>query len=904
MVREPMWRRYLRFWRANPRRDVDDELRFHLEERVEDLVAQGVPPDRARQATLDDFGDMNSVREELVAIDERLEQRHMRNLWLENARQDVRYALRGIRRNPLLASTIVLTLAIGVGAAGSMYGLMWRLLLQPAPHVQSPEGVVKIFQTYNRPGDTGRNVSSWTYTFFEHLPANARSFARVGAYSASDMSLGTGAGARRIRAIAASGSYWTVLGVRPHMGRFFTAAESHPVSGLPVAVLSHAFWREYFAGAEVLGRVVKIAGRQYEVIGVAPRGFRGVELEKVDVWLPLVARSQPGAADPWHLSPYANDLGLIGRLAPGITPNAASTELTTVMRPFLSQLNRQMRFNAYPDSGLIGTAASLTSELGRGAQGKPEAKVLGWLVGVGAILLAVAATNVAGLLLLRAMRRRREIALRSALGMSNLRLATLLLTETTVLALFGGVAGIVLLKTAGAWLERVVFPHLAWEPTQTLDVSTVVLIAGGVLATALLAGLVAMKHARRDVATALKEGAQHGSTRRSRSHRIILIAQTTLSVLLLIGATLFTRSLRNLLAEDVGVDARRVFSVAVDFGGTGRKRAEISTFYERARERIARIPGVEQTSLALDAPLLRSASSGGSIRLPGHDTLIKLPGQGTPTINYVTPEFFGTTGMQFIRGRTFDEAERDTVSAVIVSQAMANLYWPGRNPIGECVHVQRQTTCTTVVGVVRNQRMFRILEEQHLFYYRPLPRVNAQIGTVLLRTSMSPARTETIVRNALMEVQPDLPYVDISELATGFEAELRPWRLGVTIFTAFGILAMLLAAVGLTTAISYSVAERSREIGVRLAIGARRRDVLALILREGMAIGVAGIAGGVVIAMAAAPWLGDLLYKVSPRDMVTFGIVSGVVLLIVLAASASPARRAARIDPMRVLTVE
>jgi predicted permease len=525
-------------------------------------------------------------------------------------------------------------------------------------------------------------------------------------------------------------------------------------------------------------------------------------------------------------------------------------------------------------------------------------------VGVGTVLLLVAATNVAGLLLLRAMRRRREIAVRSALGMTRRRMALLLLTETAVLAVSGGAAGLALLVTAGAWLERIVFPHLAWEPAQVLDRSTLLLIAGGVMFTVLLAGLVALRHARRDVATALREGTQHGSTRRAASQRIILAAQTTLSVLLLIGATLFTRSLRNLMAEDVGVDSRHVYSVAVNFEGTGRKRADISAFYERAHERIRMIPGVEQSSLALNAPLLRSARAGGSIRLPGHDTLIKLPGQGSPTINYVSPDFFATTGMQLIRGRSFEESERDNGPVVIVSQAMANLYWPGRDPIGECVYVLRQTTCTTVIGVVKTQHMFRIQEEERLFYYRPLPRVDAEIGTVLFRARMSPARASTVVSRALLELDSDLPYVEVSELASGFEAELRPWRLGVTIFTGFGALAMLLAAIGLASSISYSVTERSREIGVRIAVGASRWHVLALVLREGLAIGVAGISAAVAIAVAAAPWLGDLLYKVSPRDTFTFGIVGAVVLVIVLLASASPARRASRIHPMRVLTID
>jgi predicted permease len=717
---EPMWRRYIRFWRANPARDVDDELRFHFDTRVEDLVARGIPADQARVMAIEEFGDVDAVRADLTAIDIRREQRRARAAWLDQLRQDARYALRGMRRNPGLATTVVLTIAIGIGAAGSMYGLMWRLLLQPAPYVREPERVVQMFQTYHKDGEPDHHVSAWTYSFLGRL-SGARSITSVGAYSSGDVSFGSGTGARRVRAVMASGDYWSVLGVRPAIGRWYSEAESHPASGSSVIALSHAFWRDYFGEQDVIGRVVKIAGRSYEVIGVAPRGFRGVNLEQVDVWLPFVAKMVPGSRDPWHLSPFANDLSLIARLAPGASPAQAGRELTSVLRPFLADENRRLGFT-YHRTDLDGTAASLASALGRGAEGKPEAKIVGWLVAVGIILMAVATINVAGLLLLRSMQRKREIALRSALGMSRGRLTALLLTEAGVLAVLGGISGALLLVVARGSLERIVFPHLAWEPTGALDQSTIGLIAGGVVVTFLLSGLASLRHAQRDVAIALRDGGQQGSTRRSGVHRAILVAQTTLSVLLLIGATFFLRSLRNLLAEDLGVDTQRVYSVHVDFSGTGRKTSDISAFYERARERISAVPGVEITSLARSAPLLRSAHAGGSIRLPGHDTLIKMPGQGSPTINYVTPEFFATTGMQIIRGRTFDEQERDNGPVVIVNRTMADLYWPGKDPVGQCVYVQRQTTCTAVIGVVEPQRMFNIVEKPGLFYYRPLPR--------------------------------------------------------------------------------------------------------------------------------------------------------------------------------------
>jgi predicted permease len=373
---------------------------------------------------------------------------------------------------------------------------------------------------------------------------------------------------------------------------------------------------------------------------------------------------------------------------------------------------------------------------------------------------------------------------------------------------------------------------------------------------------------------------------------------------MLVGAMLFVRSLRNLLAEDLGVDTRRVYSVSVDFAGTGRKREDVSAFYERARERLRGLPGVYQTSLAMQAPIVQPARAGGSIRLPGHDTLVNLPGQGSPTVNYVAEDFFATTGLRLVLGRPFRESDRDGAPVVIVNETMARLYWPGRDAVGQCVHVLRQTTCTTVVGVVEPQHMFQVREESHLFYYRPLPRLGGEVGTVLVRSSLPSTTIATSVRRALQELEPGLPYVEVRELFSGLDAELQPWRLGVSIFTAFGTLAVLLAAIGLASAIAYTVTQRSREIGVRMAVGAKEQDVVLLVMQDGLRIGALGVAIGIALALLGGPRLGDLLYEVSPRDMLVFGGVSALVLGVAIAASLAPALRAAKLDPMRVLRSE
>lgn len=462
MTRTPMWRRYLRFWRSSVSADVDDELRFHLDERVEALLARGWSLDDARRQAQAEFGNVHAVRERLTAIDRRIEQRRTRAAWWENVAQDARYVVRGMARQPLLTLTIVLTMAVGIGAATSMFGLMRHLLFQPPPHVVQPKQVAKLYERAEAPDAPPRARSGWPYPFFERLRAAATGMQLAG-YVEDAVPVGEGLGARRVPATFVSAGFWSLMGVRPVLGRFQTDAEAHPTSGARVAVLGYRLWRrEYDGDTGVVGRVIRVKGFPYEIIGVAPRAFRGVALADVDLWLPLAAYEEGEPRQSyWHTMAEGGVLEVVGRLTTGAPGQRSRPELTRLWHEFRREWDGRV-----PHVGIGGAvsviAAPITGALDDNLQRIPEATVSLWLVGTGSVLLMVACMNVAGVLLLRALQRRREMAVRIALGMSPRRLVGQLITESSMLALAGGVAALFFVVKVGPAAQAVLLPSLTW----------------------------------------------------------------------------------------------------------------------------------------------------------------------------------------------------------------------------------------------------------------------------------------------------------------------------------------------------------------------------------------------------------------------------------------------------------
>jgi predicted permease len=896
-----MWRRYLRFWRSDVDRDVDDELRFHLESRVADLRAHGMTAEEAQRQAAEEFGDEGAVRASLGAIGRRMQRRESRLQWWDATRTDLRYALRGLATNPIFTVAIVLTLAVGIGAATTMYDVMRRLLIQSPPGVAAPQEVRRLFFMYESPGHPREASSSFSYGYLEHVRAEAHTVAAAAYMPGQEVVVGDGADAAKARATLVSAGFWRTLGLRPMLGRFISDDEAHPEHGRRVVVLGHAYWERRFGGDSTLvGRTIALNGKPYEVIGVAPRGFRGVDLTRSDIWLPLFAYGDAGRHLRWWEGSY--NLSFVVRLSPGRTQAQAAQELTSLR--LISDGEQARRFSddfASRVKRMPVLLSGVTGGLGYDGKRLPEATVSLWLVGVALILLGIALANVASLLLLRALRRRREIAVRLALGMTRRRLAALLLTESAVLAIFGAGASVIVVVAGGQWVQRLMLSQMTMERAGA-DWPLFGFAAALTALTALVTGLAPMLQTRGEQVARVNDGSQHGSARRSPLHVSLLLAQTALSVLLLVGAGLFVRSLHRIQTLDLGLNTRDVRSVEVHFEGTGRRGREISAFYELALERVRALPDVERASLAIEVPL--RDGRGAAVRFRGAEDWFK-PEQSL-LVNEVSDGFFETTEMRIVQGRAITAADRTGTPVAVVNQALARAGWPGRSPIGDCIYASfAKDVCVEVVGVVANARSFSIREAgQMLWYYRPLPPDDVDSRVLLVRVRPGVPDVDAVLQRTLRDIDPTLPYIDVRVLGDVLDPQKRPWRLGATLFTAFGVLAMLLAMLGLYAAVAYAVTQRTREIGVRMAVGATAGNVVRLILGDGARIAVTGILAGVALALVGGPFIANLLFDVSPRDPAVLASVGGGVLLAAMLASLLPARRAVRVDPVTALRVE
>ena len=895
------------FTRLFRRRFLDDDVREEIESHIEmqaDLNRRsGMPPDEALQAARRQFGNVAAVRE-------RLHDFHGFG-WVETFIGDVRYAVRSLGRSPAVSLAAALTTAIGVGAVASMFSVLQTLLLAPPPHVERADRVFRVHTLLPaaRAGEEPVPFMRTSYPFYERLADHADSLESVAAYAETDLAAGAGPAAAMARVVMVSAGFWRTLGVGPALGRFILDGEAHPATGARVVVLGHAFWQRRFDGRpDVLGETLRIKGRPYEIVGVTPRGFRGVELFDVDLWLPLFADEDgSGRAVNWHTFGSSVNLTVVGRLRPDVTGAQASAQLTGLQRGFLEETYGPMlqadaaRNERYRQARVL--LGPVTGGLGSDLRPIPEARVTAWLVGVAVVLVAIACLNVAGLLLLRAMRRRHEIAVRLALGISRSRLARLLLTESLALALLGGAAAFAMLILSRAWLQRTILPAMAWESAAVVNPSVLAVAAAATLLTAFAAGVGPLWYVVRDALPAVHGRVLDAPGGRSRLQGGLLAAQGALSVILLVGAGLFLRSLHNATTLDIGLDRDNGLSVRVDFTGTGRGPDDVARFYESALERVSALPGVARASLAMSIPL--RMARGGSFRLPGSDGVLTTPSGAVPLVNYVTPGFFEATGMRTREGRDFLEAERVRGQVMVVNETLARLAWPDRPAVGECVYRFDQEACTTVVGVVADARRFRLVgEEPHPYFYEPLPSDDTGPRALLVRMAPGQRRLDRVLRREISALDPGVPFIRIETLGEALDPQIRPWRLGASLFAVFGLLAVLLAAIGLWSSVSYAVSRRKHEFAVRLAVGASRSGLVRLVLSDGLRTALIASAAGLLIAAGAAHLIADLLLDVSPRDPAVFAAVAAGVLAVGTLASLWPALRASRVDPAEALRAE
>ena len=819
--------------------------------------------------------------------------------------QDLRYALRTLANSPGFTLGVVLTLALGIGANVAMFSVVDRMLFRPPPLLRDPAVTHRIYlaQTYR-----GKEQASGylQYARYVDLTSWTSAFARTAAFTEHDLAVGVGAEAREMRVGIVSASFFGFFDAPPALGRYFTAAEDSPPDGTAVAVLSYAFWKTRYGGrSEALGSTLQIGPTVYTIIGVAPEGFVGLwPVQRPVAFIPVTSYASAQAVgrrrESWWTTYRWQWLSMLAQRKPGVSVAPANADLSNAfLRSYAAQRMESPQLTPAEIARPRALAASVLSE--RGPNESSFAKVATWISGVALIVLLIACANVANLLLARALRRRREIAVRLALGVSRARLLAQLFTESGILALLGGLTGLLVAEWGGAVLRG----QFLTRPAQVSvlgDPRTLWFGGAAALVAALLTGLApAILSQRADVAGDLKAGAREGTFQRSRVRVVLLLVQAALCVVLLVGAGLFVRSLRHVQQLPLGYDADPVLVVDLNMRGMRLDSVKQVALRRTLLDAAHGTPGVVHASPRVAVPFWGSYSV--SLYVAGIDSVRRL---GRFDFNAVGGDYFATMGTRVLRGRGISDHDvQGAPRVMVVSEAMAKALWPGREAIGQCVRVRFETApCTYVVGVAQDIQAEQLGDDPTFYYYLSSVQWAPENGGLFLRMAEPAARSTEMVRRRLQQVMPGASYVTVTPLREILGERTRSWQLGATMFLAFGGLALALAAIGLYSVMAYNVSQRTQELGVRAALGAQQRDLVRLVVNEGLTLGAAGIVIGVVIALAGGNWLGPLLFQESPHDPLVFGFVTAVLLGVTVLASVVPSRRAARVDPMVALRYE
>jgi putative ABC transport system permease protein len=882
------------------RDDVDDELRAFLDARIEYLTERGMAPDAARAEALRRLGDsLEATRRRLhYSAHQRERRMHWRERF-DNLRQDLRYALRGMRLQPGFTAAIVLILALGIGANAAMFQIVDRLLFRVPTYLRTPGLTHQLYfgQAYQGKEFQSSNVQ---YTRYLDLRKMTHSFAHLAAFFESKEPIGVGQDARQMQISAVSASLFAFFDARPEIGRFFTASEDSVPTGTDVAVLSDAYWTtKYDRDPKVLGQTMQIGPLIFTIIGVAPPDFTGMSPNTPVAFIPITAFAYSMVGRDGNKEYYTKYnmrwAEIIAERKPEVTVASATADFTQAFRRSYELQLAMGRGSAPMDVARPrGIIASVVKE--RGPRQGEDSKVATWLVGVAAIVLLIACANVANLLLARALRRRREIAVRLALGVGRGRLLGQLLTESAALALLGALGGLLIAQWGGSYLRT---EFLSRRDPQGIfaDGRTILFTAAVAVLVGLLTGLAPALHAlRSNVAGALKAGTREGSYHKSPIRVGLLVLQGALSVILLVGAGLFIRSLSHVDAIPLGYAADELLYVSPEMRGVKLDSAAKVALGEALLARARSVPGVVAASRISTVPFYMEWDS--QIYVPGLDTA-EINKMGSFPIQSGSPSFFETVGTRLLRGRGLTATDRDGAPLVmVVSEPMARALWKGRDALGQCVKVDADTMpCTTVVGVAERTQTSDFREDPGFMYYRPAEQIDPETAMLFVRTRGNAAPMADRVRRAVQAEMPGISYVTVTPMADRVAPEVRSWKLGATMFTLFGALALVLAAFGLYSVIAYNVVQRQHELGVRVALGAQANNVLRLVLGDGMRVALVGVG----ISLWAVRWIEPLLFKEPARDPAVFITVAVVLLGAAALASLFPALRATRVDPASVL---
>lgn len=895
------WLRRL-FSRERLEADLDKELRFHFENQVADKVRSGIPESEARRLTRIEFGGIEQIKEDC--------RERRGTMWLESLLQDLRFAMRMFAKSPGFSGIAILTMALGIGATTAIFSLVSATLLHPLryPH---PEELVRIEDDLPGAGatDVGISIPEWKDLqrsgIFQYVVLQV--FGSVNLTGASQPS--------RIQYEGVSPAYFAMLGVKPELGHTFDPQDQTPGFTLDV-VISDGLWkRDFGSDPHIVGRTLRLDNDLNRVIGVMPPGFRDpgrtVSERNTDLWAATGFSADP--APPPNRS-LRVPVETVGRLKPGLTIAAAESQLDALV----ASLRKQFPDDYPADSRWTVRLVPLKENVVGNVR-----QPLILLSGAVALVLLIGCVNVANLLLARASARSREMAVRQALGAARKRLVRQLLTESLLLSLLGGVAGLVILFCMKGFLLRLIPESLPRLNDLSISWSVMLFALAASVAAGVIFGLAPASQAGRvDLAHTLRmEGrGSKGSRNQTRTRRVLVVTEFALSLVLMVAAGLLLRSFWDLYKAPLGFNPQHVMSVQLwlpspddpktDIYGTAPQEAVL------ARELLRRsrlLPGVQEAALGSEPSIpLHHDRNVSPLIVEGRQTQTKLPPLVERT--QVAPEYFHLLGIPVLRGRLFNDNDNENAPPVaVINQAMAQTYWPGEDPLGKRLKLGRgragvgqrpSKTWVTIVGVIADSRTESLANASVPLIYLPLYQEAPKELAIFLRGDLDAGAIPEQVRAMVQSVNPELPVYGAKTLDDAVASSLDQRRFSMDIVAAFAITALLLAALGIYGVISYIVSDRTRDIGIRLALGAQRGEIMAMVLRQGLGLAMAGAALGLVGSVIVSHLMAGLLYGVMPSDPLTFVGVTLVLTGVALAACYIPARRAMRVDPMIALRYE
>jgi len=878
----PMLSRMTRLWRnffAKRRndRDLDDEVHSYVDLLAEEKMREGMRPDEARRTARIELGGVEQVKEDVREV--------RAGAWLDTVFQDIRYGARMLRKNPGFTAVAILTLALGIGANTAIFSVVSAVLLRPLPYA-NPQQLIVLRETTQSVGP-----HSPSYPDFLDWRKQSRTFSQMAAINNREFNLSGVAQPENISGYAVSANCLSMLGVRPFLGRDFLPSEDAPGSA-PVVLLSYALWQSHLgADPSPVGKNITLDGRSFTIIGVLPPNIR--LLEKTDILAPIGvwAGDMTDRGD-------RGDMDAVGRLVSGASISQAQAEMDTIA----ANLRKE-----YPstNSGVGISMASLRDELV--GDSRPPILVL---FGAVVFVLLIACVNVANLFLVRGAARAREIAVRQACGASRQRLVRQMLTESFLLAFLGGGLGILVGALGIEGLRQLISAEMLQGAIIGMDRSVLLFSGAMVVFVAIAFGLVpAWQASQPHVQETLKDGGR-SSTASAAQHRLrglLVMAETALALVLLVGAGLMMKSMYRLLQVDPGFRPERVLTMEINLRTAQYSKPEASrNFWRQVLDKVRDLPGVDAAALGTVLPL-----SGDHNRADITIEALPTPDPGKfphPDFHMVSPSYIDALSIPLLRGRNFTDADTDTAPQVaLINATMARRFWPNEDATGKRFHWGHpgsKEPWIEIIGVVGDTKLYGLANPSRLELYMPLQQSRSSDMFLVLRSAIDPASLTPAVRDAVASIDKDQPVFSVNTMKQLVDASVATRHITLVLLGLFSGLALLLAAIGIYGVISYSVQQRTHEIGIRMALGAQRRDVLRLVVGQGVRLAALGIAIGIAAAFGLTRLMASLLFGVGAYDPVAFVTAAIILLLVAIAACYIPARRAIAVDPMVALRYE